>query len=373
MPVRLDHPVLMRLRSDEGTRRLGAVTYYLANKQTKCRRSLYGFTLVELLVVIAIIGILVGLLLPAVQSAREAARRAQCANQLKQIGLAILSHESAKRQFPPGGITYGAWGLSNPSLIPFPCTSGDCNGTNWAIEILPYLEEQALFDLYDHDEENFSAGDPNGNRQINQKVRDQNLALMKCPSDTFALEYSRKPAVGSYKGMSGVISRRATGSGWLNWTNPAGPNSNPTVKVMKESYNRRGLFHTMGQPGMKPNEMRHVTDGASKTLMVGEFHWLGRSEPAWPAFWAVTQRWNNKASALADPLLRSTDLDRCLSNMTTAPLWSCNQAFGSTHLGDGGNWVNVDGSVSFVTWSLNGLVYEALATIAGEDGVGGQP
>lgn len=327
-----------------------------------------AFTLVELLVVIAIIGILVALLLPAVQSARESARRAQCTNQLKQLGLAILSHESAKGEFPPGGITYGIRGQRNPELTPFPCPrgQGDCNGTNWAIEILPYLEEQALYDIYDHDEENFAVGDPHGDGQINQRVRDTELAVMKCPSDAFTQQKIGNLATGSYKAMTGVITRYS-GSSWLNWTSPVGGTSNPPVSVFKDNFDRRGLFYSMGQPGMVAEKMKNVTDGTSHTIMMGEFHWLGESDPPRPAYWAVTQRWSNKAESLADPLLRSTDVDLCLQNMTTAPLWSCNRAFGSTHSGDGGNWAKVDGSVTFIPWTLDGQVYEALATIAGAD------
>ena len=87
-----------------------------------------GFTLVELLVVIAIIGILVGLLLPAVQAAREAARRMQCGNNLKQMGLAFHNYADANKRFPPGNITDG------------PCC-GTLSHTVWSVAILPYLEQ----------------------------------------------------------------------------------------------------------------------------------------------------------------------------------------------------------------------------------------
>jgi hypothetical protein len=166
--------------------------------------------------------------------------------------------------------------------------------------------------------------------------------------------------------MSGVITEWKPGS-FLNWTNPMGPNSNPLVSDVKKNYSNRGLFFSMGQPGMNPEKIKNVSDGTSKTVMLGEFHWLGMSEPAWPAMWAVTQRWSNKAGALADPLLRSTDVDFCYDNMTTAPLWACPQAFGWTHAGNGGNWLKIDGSVDFITWFLDGSVYEAMATIAGDD------
>ena len=107
-----------------------------------------GFTLIELLVVIAIIAVLISLLLPAVQSAREAARRAQCVNNLKQLGLALHNFASANgAQFPKGvdlpfctGLVYTQIhdGLtSDPTLNPF--------GPNWAVKILPYLEQQTLF------------------------------------------------------------------------------------------------------------------------------------------------------------------------------------------------------------------------------------
>jgi len=89
-----------------------------------------GFTLVELLVVIAIIGVLVSLLLPAIQSAREAARRMQCTNNMRQIGIAMQNYHDTNGQLPVG--------------------SNSCCWGTWVVEVLPYLELQNLYDLYDN-------------------------------------------------------------------------------------------------------------------------------------------------------------------------------------------------------------------------------
>src|SRR3954471_9196875 len=98
-----------------------------------------GFTLVELLVVIAIIGILVALLLPAIQAAREAARRASCQNNIKNLALGVLNHESAKRVFPK---SYDGYGNATGARL------SEENGSGWIVWTLPYVEEQALFDRF---------------------------------------------------------------------------------------------------------------------------------------------------------------------------------------------------------------------------------
>src|SRR3954447_11754276 len=96
-----------------------------------------AFTLVELLVVIAIIGVLVALLLPAVQQAREAARRMSCTNSLKQIGIALHNHHDVKLSFPPGALNTGH--------------NGTPVYTTWTVEILPFIEQQALYQQYRQD------------------------------------------------------------------------------------------------------------------------------------------------------------------------------------------------------------------------------
>ncbi len=122
-----------------------------------------GFTLVELLVVIAIIGILVAMLLPAVNAAREAARKTTCIDNIKNLGLACNNHLSAKKTFPPGKVTRDNSGDDTEDM------------TNWAIEILPFIEEGGLYDRYDHKVGNLHVR----NRIVLQTI----LPIFNCPSD----------------------------------------------------------------------------------------------------------------------------------------------------------------------------------------------
>jgi prepilin-type N-terminal cleavage/methylation domain-containing protein/prepilin-type processing-associated H-X9-DG protein len=146
---------------------------FLALSARRLRRG--AFTLVELLVVIAIIGILIALLLPAVQQAREAARRIQCTNNVKQLGLALLNYENTKKMLPAAGkyadpdqalyFSYSYWRVDLQS------------GTNhsWVVSLLPYMEEQALFDQFDF------------TRKVTQNPKNpqvQQPTVLMCPSDS---------------------------------------------------------------------------------------------------------------------------------------------------------------------------------------------
>jgi len=130
------------------------------------KRFRLGFTLVELLVVIAIIGILVGLLLPAVQAAREAARRMQCSNNLKQIGLAVHNYMSASQETLPIGSWHGVHGT-------------------WLVGLLPYIEQSAMFGLYVNSGgvQTFRTGGIRYGDVVNRVVTRQQLSAYTCPSD----------------------------------------------------------------------------------------------------------------------------------------------------------------------------------------------
>jgi prepilin-type N-terminal cleavage/methylation domain-containing protein len=121
-----------------------------------------GFTLIELLVVIAIIAILIGLLLPAIQKVREAANRTRCQNNLKQIGLALHNYHDANRRFPPGGVI--------------------ANETSWHVLVLPYLEQQALFERFTTARGSFTATDFGPRQERRNGEAFTRMAVYLCPS-----------------------------------------------------------------------------------------------------------------------------------------------------------------------------------------------
>lgn len=175
------------------------------------RRTSHGFTLVELLVVIAIIGILIALLLPAVQAAREAARRTQCTNNLKQIGLALLNYENVFGSLPPGGLATESGGY----------------GHSWWMRVLPVIEQQNLYGTFNQNANytGWVGGDPwGGNRENREKLRDKYFDFMYCPSSDlpeFVLsseEHSRANVMSpTYTGIAGATdhetARNKSGTG----------------------------------------------------------------------------------------------------------------------------------------------------------------
>ena len=292
-----------------------------------------GFTLVELLVVIGIIGILIALLLPAVMAARGAARRAHCANNLKQIGLAMHNYQTVHGSLPPGGITYGPWA----SAIIF---------TSWPIAILPYVEQEKLYDRYHPGCRNEAPE--------NAEVRETIVPVYACPADVKAdrLEPpSSGPGKGinyrggSYRGMGG----RSDGTAW--WDSD-GFGTLPANWI--------GVLHVV-RPGIGCETLDHIRDGTSNTLMIGEYH--TRTHTNRGTFWAYTYASYNRSDATLEPLTMVPDYDACDAE---ADENACKRGWASFHSGGSGlNFLACDGSVRFVSRTIDMELFCQLATIRG--------
>jgi prepilin-type processing-associated H-X9-DG protein/prepilin-type N-terminal cleavage/methylation domain-containing protein len=205
-----------------------------------CFRGRGAFTLVELLVVIAIIGLLIGLLLPAVQQAREAARRAQCIDNLKQIGLAYHNHETAHKAFPPFSIFESA------------------KPVGWGIFLLPFIEQIALYERYDFDVPFFYSDPARG--IDNQKVANTPLPFCRCPS---APERGAYTYTFNYPGYPAIT--------WQAW--PADYSPVAGVGLSLNSY--LGLGYTSEQLAGALDADRFtpisaLRDGTSQTILIAE-------------------------------------------------------------------------------------------------------
>jgi prepilin-type N-terminal cleavage/methylation domain-containing protein/prepilin-type processing-associated H-X9-DG protein len=360
----------------------------------RCSRNRVGFTLVELLVVIAIIGILIALLLPAVQSAREAARRTQCMDNLKQMGLACQTYASAKKSLPPG-----------KTVIQNNCTSGVANYSNWALEILPYIDEIALYKSYDFTLINNDIASQNKQTQQstgNLPVLQSTVQLMKCPSDPnqdplsntgngpFNAATDPKIALGSYRGVAG--------RGFADAPGVANQNAYfDSAQIIVGAGNMRlrdkGPLPVVVISGACPNtsnlkapvKVSQVTDGTSKTMLIGEYTTVSGLQRS--AFWANSYYGMNLGSitvtlayqtntttsmSFMSPTL-DPDYDKCttaLSAVTTpalpSPSQPCNRSFAGLH-GAGGfiNFVFCDGSVHVVSSNTDIRILSDLATING--------
>jgi len=361
------------------------------------RSQRHGFTLIELLVVIAIIAILIALLLPAVQQAREAARRTQCKNNLKQLGIACHNYHDVFGQLPLGAIC-SAYADNDANECGTRLRHSDW-GTTWAIALLPQFDQGPLFDLWDSSLP--SAEQPN--------VTGTELPAMKCPSD-----FDVPPAIGTGGArpaqgpISGNNSRYAKGNYAANFggghalenTSRWGVADTLNIGQYTASPNL-GAFHARGRRNERFGaKFRDMTDGSSNTAMLGEILKApsdGDCRGCWGLafgahFGAMAWRRGdatdpqNTLEAVSPPNARTDSQGGTADNRDTSPFCDNGQrrelhcrdrggeGRGSTVLRsrhEGGAQIcRGDGAVNFVSENIDKLVYRALLTVRGGETVG---
>lgn len=307
-----------------------------------------GFTLIELLVVVAIIGVLIALLLPAVQAAREAARRVQCANNLKQIGLAVHGYHAACERFPPGNVLRAAGYCPGASGVELD------SGANWLLAILPYLEQNPLADMYDLDAYNEAV--------VNQRARETFVPVFACPSDdesntpvvpaygaASATELNLPYMPGSYRGVSG----RSDGGRFLD--------SSQTTTYPAEW---RGPIHAVGVYDFECERSSDVVDGLSRTLMAGES--TTRTNPGFRTFWAYSHDYFSISAVTPQSRILLGDYDRCVAAGGAGREKPCKRGWGSFHP-DGLHFLCCDGAVHFVDLAVDVELLARAATIDGRE------
>ncbi len=315
-----------------------------------------AFTLVELLVVIAIIGILIALLLPAINAARESGRRAQCMNNIKQVGLAAINYQESYGSFPPGVMVAAG---QEPWLTTSP-------GVNWVVKILPFTEYNSLYKMV-----NLNAPMSDAS---NAPVRATILPTMLCPSDSFYNSKAYMP-----------VQRKAIGENWARGNYAANGSIEYLYYAPEGGTDTPPSFVGPNSPGwatawlrgaMGVNEasaMRQITDGAAQTCMLVEVR-AGVAPVDARGTWALgavgssivfghgcsDDHGPNNLSPTADDLVDCAEIQQTIDANTLAQMdMGCDQAgmsiqatSRSTHP-DGVNICMCDGSVHFISNEIN--------------------
>ncbi|WP_397570362.1 DUF1559 domain-containing protein [Schlesneria sp. T3-172] len=302
--------------------------FFNKQKSRLIRRSArQAFTLIELLVVIAIIAALIALLLPAVQQAREAARRTQCKSQLRQIGLALHNYHDNFQAIPPGwvGVTSNQVDVQG------------VNGWSWAARLLPQLDQSPLFNAINFGQSILAPG--------NAAPRSNSVAVYRCPSDigprvwTITSAGTQTPLAE----IAGATYSGVFGSDEIDFCNGLAPGL---------PCRSDGLFYLNSFV-----RFVDVTDGLSNTLMVGE----RLSRPG--AGWLYT--WTGVVSGGENPIVRILGDTDITPNRDLIHI----DEFASYHVG-GAQFVLGDGSVRFISNSIDLRIYQGLASRASGEIIG---
>lgn len=313
-----------------------------------------GFTLIELLVVIAIIGVLVALLLPAIQQAREAARRSQCQNNLKQLGLAMHNYLEARGVLPPMAINPGS-AYSDTTTTTNGNITFALNHTGYQM-LLPYLEAEGVYEAFNFNHASGSAlhGTQTaatylGNPAVNTTAALGRVAAFICPSETGAADgsYSNSAASGAYGGMN----KQRTSYGFVSvayeLTSCCFPN---------QTYGMTGV--TGFNWGARIGE---IVDGTSKTFFLGESR-MDKSSVSYGPYWN-TYVHTNVPSFYIDGTF-GINQPYYASGVTYGGGYAWR--FGSRHAG-GAHFLLGDGAVSFVSDNTDRRVLLAYTTKAGSE------
>lgn len=293
-----------------------------------------GFTLVELLVVIAIIGILIALLLPAVQAAREAARRMQCTNNLKQIALGCYIYQENNKTFP---ISVGMWAEgANPTQ--------NLTGKGWIVSILPQLEQQSMYDSWDLSGVFQNAGYGGIKNQTNAELLATLLPVLDCPSEPsnrdrslWTLQFQMQNVVVALTNYKGVIGDTQMGGGGSAFTG--------TVPDCHNTSPCNGTFWRNNY--QNPVRLADYVDGTTQTFIVGE----DVPEHNYHSAWAYC---NGDYASCHVPI-------NFFPEPPAPGVWQNAIAFKSRHPG-GAHFALADGSVHFINEGIEHPIYRALAT-----------
>lgn len=292
-----------------------------------------GFTLVELLVVIAIIGVLVSLLLPAVQSAREAARRAQCVNNMRQIGLAIHNYHDTLRRMP-----CGFWYEDRGSVL---------------VHLLPYIEQNTLFEKLDFKSSTLIYNQtviPGPSASTGVQLRQTRVPMYDCPSDAEKEGADFFPS--SYyasSGASGVWRR-------------GGCDCYPLGQSYNYPYAQAGVNLTSGpfsrRSDLNTKNFAEIVDGLSNTIFFGEAR--AKCCDTAQQSWCYPNNGNGLFTTVIpinSDTCRAQHPDPCKRNCN----WNLSFGFRSAHPG-GSNFLMGDGSVHFFTQTIDHWTYQWLGT-----------
>jgi prepilin-type N-terminal cleavage/methylation domain-containing protein/prepilin-type processing-associated H-X9-DG protein len=343
------------------------------NQKSEVRKRkflLRGFTLVELLVVITIIGILIALLLPAVQAAREAARRMQCQNNLKQIALACLNHEQQQGYLPSGG--WGTGWAGDPDRAFGPKQPG-----GWIYNCLPYLEQQTLYDLGKVGRMGQDALDAleSEKRRLGALRAATPLAVLHCPSRRRAVAYPALlpysfynidvPLTGSYLARQDYAG--CVGDCYYNspGTNQATSYADGDSRTESDwAAQRYGAKYATGVIFLHSQiRMSDIPDGTSSTFLVGEKYLdpdhyedglADDDDQSWDtAFDSDNVKWTNNRGWVAGSVNPRAPLQ-------DTPGLAYKRIFGSAH-SNSFHMSFCDGSVQPINYSINGDVYSYLS------------